>query len=35
VSDELSDTARRSNELSADLHEISGDLTKQVNSFRV
>jgi methyl-accepting chemotaxis protein len=35
VSDELSDTARRSNELSADLHEISRDLNQQVNSFRV
>ena len=35
VSDELSDTARRSNELSADLYEISHDLNQQVNSFRV
>ena len=35
VSDELSDTARRSNELSADLHEISRDLNQQVNSVRV
>ena len=35
VSDELSDTARRSNELSADLHEISRDLNQQVNCFRV
>ncbi|WP_024872573.1 methyl-accepting chemotaxis protein [Tolumonas lignilytica] len=35
VSDELSHMARRSNELAADLHEISSDLNNQVNNFRV
>jgi Methyl-accepting chemotaxis protein len=35
VSDDLSDMARRSNELAADLHEISRDLNQQVNHFRV
>ncbi len=35
VTDELSQTARRSNELAADLHEISRDLNQQVNNFRV
>jgi Methyl-accepting chemotaxis protein len=35
VSDELSNTAHRSNELAANLHEISNDLNKQVSNFHV
>jgi Methyl-accepting chemotaxis protein len=35
VTDELSDTAHRSNELATDLHEISNDLNKQVSNFSV